>query len=111
MDVVRTFDRTIHLSASLVSNLVNQKVAPASQLTLTGLQLWVDAVREALAAEAAAASSAGAAGAASAAVGAGAAAFDAAGSVAADNDQEMLVPSQRKGERARVKTARAMGQR
>jgi hypothetical protein len=55
VDTVRNFDRSIHLSTSLISNFVNQKVAPASLLTLSGLGLWVTAVREALAAEVAAA--------------------------------------------------------
>ncbi len=58
VDTVRNYDRTIHLSTSLISNLVNQKVAPASLLTIGGLGTWVASVKAALAAEAASAASA-----------------------------------------------------
>lgn len=97
------FDRTIHLSTTLISNLVNQKVAPG-QLTLTGLQLWVDAVKLALAAEASAASAAGAAA-------AGDDDEDIAAVADSEGDSEMGASSQpqRKGGRVRVKSARAMG--
>lgn len=55
VDTVRNYDRSIHLSTSLISNLVNQKVAPASVLTIGGLCTWVASVKGALAAEAASA--------------------------------------------------------
>ncbi len=109
VDRVGQWDRSVHLSTSLVSNLVNEKVAPASDLTVTGLTLWLAAVDDELAERALDQKQSEAA----AAVAAAAIAADAAAAAADDADEPMPPASQlgllppRQSERPRKPSARA----
>lgn len=104
VDRVGQFDRTVHLSTALISNLINKKVAPASELTISGLNLWISAVRALTASDQKEQEDDSAASAAFAESLDSEAAAPAA--VDADGDEPMVEPVRHSG-RARKQTARA----